>query len=692
MSGWFHSKRRLTLVVTVLVLLLLDLGRSLYARYGYEEPTDKWQPDPSELTDVMWPPGSDLKPGTPQGQRIFIEKCATCHGTNGKGTGPASPAMVIRPRDFTAGHYKYKTTPAGQPPSDADLIRTVTHGLHASAMPYWSDVLSDAEIRAVVDYIKSLSPVFRNAQPQTISVPPRIAPDGASIARGRALFLRDDVGCVSCHGADGRGGRVLKEVEGARHDVVSRDLTAPWTFRGGSAPEQIWMRLTTGLVPSPMPDFAEKLTDSERWDITNYILSIARKAPWEPGGTLDGPGHDKDLLKRGHYLAHTEMCGLCHTPTNRTGIYRGNDRWLSGGMWSRAYPYGVYQTRNLTSDKETGIGNWTEEQLATAIRTGRTPDRLLNPFAMPWPLFHNLTPDDARALARYLKTIPPVKNAVPDPLRYGVVESVVAKLFHLPVGLPTVLEYKVYAYGREGAAIPRDIPQTILIGAQWAVLAVGGLVFMLVGPRAQRYPRGWKTWATLAGLLLVIGIGAFLYHMPMLRMIPPEKISQGSTGKFHKPRPGQLKSPEHAALVARGQYLYKVVSCGNCHGPDGSGGGKISWGGHQNPDGTWNGSGTYWTYNLTPDKETGIGGWTDQQVARAIRSGVTNTGRAIHWQGMIWDHAGNLDEEDIRAVIAYLRTMPPVKKKIPAPRPPSADSCSNATVWLKKTNFTEGCQ
>lgn len=689
-GAWLHAPRRRTLLFVGFVLLLLDVGRSLYARYGYEQPTGIWQPQPSELTNVMWPPGSDLAPGTPPGRRIFVERCAVCHGTNGQGTGPASPSMVLRPRDFTSGHYKYKTTPASAPPSDEDLIRTVTRGLHASAMPYWSDVLSDGEIREVVNYIKSLAPAVQGTDALPITVSTRVPPTPESVARGRVIF--ENAGCMACHGEAGRGGNVMQEVEGARHDVVVRDLTAPWTFRGGSDPEQVWLRLTTGLMPSPMPSFADTLSDDERWDVTNYVASIARTAPWEPGGRLEGPGSDPDLMKRGHYLAHTENCGLCHTPTNITGAYRGNDRWLSGGMWTRANPYGVYLTRNLTSDLETGIGGWTEQQLATAIRTGRTPERLLNPFVMPWPLFYNLTEEDALALSRYLKTLPAVRNAVPAPLRYGYVESVLRKLRHLPVGLPKVLEYEVYAFGREGGGIPRDIPQTVLIVLQWLVLGIGLLVFVLAGPREQRYPRRPGTWMGIGLVVVGIAITFVIYQLPMLRMMPPATISKGSTGKFYKPTDAQMRSPEHAALVRRGQYLYRVIACGNCHGPDGAGGGKISWGGSQNPDGTWNGSGTYWTANITPDRETGIGSWSDAQIARGIRSGMTDKGRQVHWQGMIWDHLGNLDEEDVRALIEYLKTLPPVKKAIPSPRPPSADSCRLATVWLKKTNFSDGCQ
>jgi mono/diheme cytochrome c family protein len=168
-----------------------------------------------------------------------------CHGPDGRGNGPAAPSLIPRPRDFTLGQFKYKSTAPGQPPSDADLIDVVANGLPASAMPYWKGTLSDADIRDVIAYVKSLSPVFDNASPQAMTLPPRVNPDAESLARGKDLFTAQ--ACNSCHGDEGRGGLTFKDAKG--YPVISRDLTAPWSFRGGSAPEQIWLRLTTGLPP-----------------------------------------------------------------------------------------------------------------------------------------------------------------------------------------------------------------------------------------------------------------------------------------------------------------------------------------------------------------------------------------------------------------------------------------------------------
>ena len=85
-------------------------------------------------------------------------------------------------------------------------------------------------------------------------------------------------------------------------------------------------------------------------------------------------------------------------------------------------------SRNLTSDAETGLGRWSEAQVVAALRDGRSGGRVLVVFGMPWIYFHSFTAADATAIARYLKMLPPVHNRIPPLLRYGVIETVVAKL------------------------------------------------------------------------------------------------------------------------------------------------------------------------------------------------------------------------------------------------------------------------
>jgi mono/diheme cytochrome c family protein len=670
-------------LATIVLLLVLDIGRSINARVVYATPSEQWQPDPAAYADLTWPPGADVSAAAPVGARVYAQRCAVCHGPDGRGNGPAAPSLIPRPRDLTLGLFKYKSTPPGEPPTDEDLEQVVSNGLSASAMPYFRDLLTEAEIRAVVGRVKEFSHVFSGAPPRSITVPPPPVATAASIDRGRALYR--DHGCAGCHGDDGRKGGTLADVKD--HPTHVRDLSAPWSFHGGSGPDQIWLRLTTGLAGSMMPAYAAALTSEERWELVRHVQSLARVAPWEPGGRLAGRGQDANLLRRGEYLVRAEMCGLCHTQINRTGIYRGDDFYLAGGMRVGAYPHGVFVSRNLTSDSQTGIGSWTEAQIANAVRNGRTPTRLLSLWGMPWFFLHHLSDDDAAAIARYLKTLPPVQNRIPAPLRYGVLETVASKLTRsLPAARVTVLTYADGNFGAAGHARGlREWPQTTLIRAQWVVLIAGVFAFVLAGPRPHRYPRtarGWSVAVVSVLVVLLVGVlGWALYNVPTLGIIPPERIVSGVTSQIPRPDLSGSATPERKALVERGRYLFTVASCAFCHGQDGAGGQKVSW----KP------FGTLWTRNITADNPNGIGTWTDDQVSRAIRSGITPDGRTLHWQGMIWDHASNWDEEDLRALIAYLRLLPPVARRIPSARPPAADDCEVYTFWIAEST-TPGCE
>ena len=120
-------------------------------------------------------------------------------------------------------------------------------------------------------------------------------------------------------------------------------------------------------------------------------------------------------VERGKYLVTIAGCNDCHTP----GYFLGKpdfSRTLAGSDVEFAIPgLGAFVGRNLTPDKETGLGNWTDDQIISAITAGIRPDgRKLAPV-MPWQELSHLTSDDAHAIAAYLKSLPPVKNAVPGP-------------------------------------------------------------------------------------------------------------------------------------------------------------------------------------------------------------------------------------------------------------------------------------
>jgi mono/diheme cytochrome c family protein len=120
-------------------------------------------------------------------------------------------------------------------------------------------------------------------------------------------------------------------------------------------------------------------------------------------------------VERGKYLVTMASCNDCHTP----GYFLGKpdfSRRLAGSDVGFAIPgVGAFVGRNLTPDKETGLGSWTDDQIISAITAGVRPDgRRLAPI-MPWQGLSHLTSEDAHAIVAYLRSLPPVKNAVPGP-------------------------------------------------------------------------------------------------------------------------------------------------------------------------------------------------------------------------------------------------------------------------------------
>jgi len=111
-------------------------------------------------------PAGDVSPG----KSIYESRCVACHGKEGKGNGPASALLSPRPRDFTTGKFKFRSTGTGSIPTDGDLLNTVRNGLHATAMPDWKPFIGDDSLKAVVEYVKSFSIRFSREMPKPARV------------------------------------------------------------------------------------------------------------------------------------------------------------------------------------------------------------------------------------------------------------------------------------------------------------------------------------------------------------------------------------------------------------------------------------------------------------------------------------------------------------------------------------------
>ncbi|MCP3138231.1 c-type cytochrome [Pyxidicoccus xibeiensis] len=668
MRGLLRS-RGAFLLFAALLWLGLDAGRSWNGHRAYRAPASTWHHAPSAA--LAWPPGVDLTPDVPLGRRVFVQRCAVCHGQDGRGGGPAASSMRPRPPDLTTGELKVRSTPAEAPASTEDLTRTVRDGLANSAMPSFRDVLTDEELRAVVRYVQELSGTAAVPPAAKLEVPPPPSFTPEVVERGRATYAR--LQCGVCHGADGGLRRRFDGADG--QVVIAPDLRQPWTFKGGREPEQVWLRLSTGMLPGPMPSYADASTPAERWDVVAWLDSIALPAPWEPGGRLRGLGTEPDLLLRGDYLSRAQLCQLCHTSMSPTGVYNTDALRLAGGMRIDAYPHGTQVSRNLTD-----VRYRSEDELMAIIREGRMPDRQLSIWAMTWSLFNAMTDDDARALARYLRSLTPVRREIPDVVHYGVLEMLVRKVF---LGLPGAFPNRlVYGEG-DASGLPSAAPvERALSWAQWLIGGLALLRFLVPLRGERRDARAWAmTLGTAAGAVGLVYGGWVAHQLPGLAGVAPEQAVEGTVGALPPVDPAKARTPEARAMAERGRYLFNIASCVMCHGERGEGGAMFSW----------TSFGTLYARNLTSHPEHGLGQWTDAELARAIRSGISRSGRPLHWQGMPWDMFSNLEEEDVRALIAYLRMLPPVALKVNAPQPPAPHDCGSYSVFLRPVNQPPGC-
>ncbi len=240
------------------VLLTLFCGSLSYAQEGGAEKK------PSAAV-------SDLEVG----KNIYEKRCSHCHGIEGRGDGVAADRFRPRPANFSRAKYKYASTEKDELPTDEDLFKTVSKGLPGTGMPAWEGILSEKERMRVVQYIKAFSSKFADAgaPPKKIDFGKKVPFSKESAEKGKELFFKKTE-CNRCHGDEGRAdGKNAAELV-----VWPRNLTKGWTFRRGNDPEEIFQRVSRGIIV--MPSFGKgenvETTEEERWHIANYVHSLSQ--------------------------------------------------------------------------------------------------------------------------------------------------------------------------------------------------------------------------------------------------------------------------------------------------------------------------------------------------------------------------------------------------------------------------------
>ena len=210
------------------------------------------------------------------GRALYLRNCAQCHGDDGDGAGYATPHLSPRPREFTLGNFKVRTTPNGQLPTHQDLVNIIRRGMPYTSMPAWP-TLTDQEVSDLAYYVTTFSADFSNAArvPESLPLPSAPTTTPESVELGRTLY--EETGCGECHGTFGRADGPSAEtlVDELEFPIRAADLSKPWTFRGGSSREDLFRTMTTGFNGTPMPSFDEALTPEQRWAITDFIVSLS---------------------------------------------------------------------------------------------------------------------------------------------------------------------------------------------------------------------------------------------------------------------------------------------------------------------------------------------------------------------------------------------------------------------------------
>ncbi len=159
---------------------------------------------------ALWLAGPAFaKPGDAEnGGEVYAKRCVWCHGEEGDGAGPATERLNPPPRDFTSAMYKIKTTAFDADfANDENIFRMIRDGMPSTAMPGWSDVLSEQEMWDLVWYVKTLAGLEEEEPAADMDYGTQVESSPESIEKGDQLFHEGDR-CTECHGEEGKGDAV----------------------------------------------------------------------------------------------------------------------------------------------------------------------------------------------------------------------------------------------------------------------------------------------------------------------------------------------------------------------------------------------------------------------------------------------------------------------------------------------------
>lgn len=284
----------------------------------------------------------------------------------------------------------------------------------------------------------------KRAEPPPSAVEPvKVAPAVAAAVPGDDVrhgeYLATIAACLECHTP--RLPPTFNELDRSRWMAGGNPFSGPWGRVHTANVSMVAARYEPALLEAairgqlsfkfqmPTDLYAEMAADDMR-DLVAFLQSLTPidvPAPenelrrgWRPPPPLAAQAVRERAptgvtVERGEYLVHIAICKDCHSPRTADGVtYDEAHRMAGGGVAIRMGTDALLLPPNLTNDVETGLGGWTDDEVITAFRTGKTKQgRSLHP-AMPWAVaYRNMTDDDARAIVKYLRSLPPVRRVVP---------------------------------------------------------------------------------------------------------------------------------------------------------------------------------------------------------------------------------------------------------------------------------------
>jgi len=213
------------------------------------------------------------------GKALYQRYCIGCHGPKGDGQGENAPYIDPKPRDFTLGIFKCRSTPTGSLPTDSDLYDTIGRGLDRSNMPQWLP-LSPQERTDLVAYVKSFSPRFRTEKMDPpVPIPAETPNTRDSIERGQTLY-QSTLKCQQCHGTTGAGNGPSSSSlrDDKDQPIVPFQFDTPTRFKCGTSNADLYRIFMTGLDGTPMPSYVDFVTPAQAWDLVHYLRSLQKQS------------------------------------------------------------------------------------------------------------------------------------------------------------------------------------------------------------------------------------------------------------------------------------------------------------------------------------------------------------------------------------------------------------------------------